>query len=114
MTWRKPLWNNGSASFLYSARFGWGACHGGYSCPNRPPIASKYLCAHAVSNLAYPAAFVAIRATSFFGVGNGGILRFLVLIIGGGSIGKHALMQDAGNHNTTTLLAVEHDVFAML
>src|SRR5229473_2885574 len=71
MTWRKPLWKNGSASFLYSARFDWGACHGGYSCPKRPPIASKYLCAHAVSNLAYPAAFIAIRATNFFGVGKG-------------------------------------------
>src|SRR6266849_5735950 len=114
MTWRIPLWKNGSASFLYSARFDWGACHGGYSCPNRPPIARKYLCAHAVSNLAYPAAFIAIRATNFFSVGKGRILRFLVLIISGVSIGKHALMQNAGNLNTTKLLAVKHDVLPML
>ncbi len=114
MTWRKPLWKNGSASFLYSARFDWGACHGSYSCPKRPPIASKYLCAHALTNLAYPPAFIAIRAIKFFGVGKGGILRFFGLILGGVSIGKHALVQDAGNQNTTTLLAVEHDVLAML
>jgi len=41
-------------------------------------------------------------------------LRLVVLIVDGVSIGQHALMQDTRNQNTTTLLAVEHDVFAML
>jgi hypothetical protein len=40
--------------------------------------------------------------------------RFVVLIVDGVSIGQHALMQDARNQNTTTLLAVEHHVLAML
>jgi hypothetical protein len=38
-------------------------------------------------------------------------LRLVVLIV---SIGQHALMQDAKNQNTTTLLAEEYDVLAML
>ena len=40
--------------------------------------------------------------------------RFVVLIVDGVSIGQHAMMQDARNQNTTTLLAVEHHVLAML
>jgi len=40
--------------------------------------------------------------------------RFVVLIVDGVSIGQHALMQDPRNQNTTTLLAVEHHVLAML
>jgi len=38
----------------------------------------------------------------------------VVFIVDGVSIGQHALMQDARNQDTTTLLAVEHHVLAML
>jgi len=41
-------------------------------------------------------------------------LGFVVLIVDGVSIGQHALMEDARNQNAAALLAVEHDVLAML
>jgi len=37
-----------------------------------------------------------------------------VLIVDGVPIGQHALMQDASNQNTPTLLAVEQYMLAML
>lgn len=37
-----------------------------------------------------------------------------ILIVDGVSIGQHALMQDARNQDAAALLAVEHDVLAML
>lgn len=50
----------------------------------------------------------------FSGPGKGDKLRFFDLIVGSVSIEQHALMQDAGNKNTVTLPAVEHNVLAML
>src|SRR5215469_4458257 len=46
--------------------------------------------------------------------GRAASLRLVVLIVDGVSFGQHALMQDARNKNAATLLAVEHDVSAML
>src|ERR1035437_6448375 len=43
-----------------------------------------------------------------------GVLCLGVLIVDGVSIGQHALMQDARNQDAAALLAVEHDVHAML
>jgi hypothetical protein len=36
------------------------------------------------------------------------------LVVDGVSIGQHALMQDARNQDAAALLAIEHDVHAML
>jgi hypothetical protein len=41
-------------------------------------------------------------------------LLLVVPIVDGVSIGQHALMQNARNHNATALRAVKHNVPAML
>jgi len=42
------------------------------------------------------------------------LVRVVVLIGDGVSLGQHALMQDAGDDNAAALLAVEHDMPAIL
>src|SRR5260370_40934257 len=50
----------------------------------------------------------------FRGQARDGILRLVVLILYRVKFGQHALMQDSRNWNATALLAVKHDVLAML